>query len=222
MASYERGRPRRRSASRSSRTGDSLARWQISLASRRPSPAMRALVAQEPVQPHRLRRRRSGAQLVGRRRCRRRGRGRRAAAGRRDRRATDPHAGLLLRAGLGEQQRRPSSKRHRARPPRGLADCFSSGFEPSALHQVDDEARDALPSIVPPASVIRSSLPRRPTPQRQAVGLVGAGAGRLQRGEGQRGEPLERGSGEVARRAARRGPGPRVARACVDPIHPAG
>ena len=55
-----RGSPRRASSRRRRRAspvdanGDSLARWQISLARRRPRPAIDALVAQEPVQAHRV------------------------------------------------------------------------------------------------------------------------------------------------------------------------
>ena len=95
---------------RCSRTATAVARWQISLARRRPSPAIRRLVAQEGVEPHRV--------------------GRRAAAARVLRR----HAiGLRAEAGSsGRRGRRHPSARRRARrrPCRSVPASVSSQRPP--------------------------------------------------------------------------------------------
>ena len=85
---------------------------------------------------------------------------------------------------------RPSAKTQRAMPPRGLADCFSSGLSrPPCMRWTTN--------VAAPKSSSRY-LPRRPT-KTSALADRGLGGGHegLQRGEGDRPELGQRGAGEV-------------------------
>ena len=95
--------------------------------------------------------------------------------------STHPHAGPLLGAGLGEQQR-PSRRRRRQRasPPRGLADCFSSGSQPAALHEVDDEGQRRRTAAAGTCPAGRPASSGRPTAS------SGGGCAGLERGERER------------------------------------
>ena len=168
-------------ACRSSRTGERRARWQTSLASRRPSrrrtagrAGSRAGASTWPGSARQLVR----LDLVGL--------GTELVEGRRAEHVVARHApdaGPALRALLGQQpaagSRRRSTKR--AWPPRGLAACFTS-------------TNSRPPCIRWTMNVIGSKrarryLPRRPTPsERAAVRLVRRRYDRLQRGERERHE----------------------------------
>ena len=201
----ERARRRRRSSFAVVANGDRWARWQISLARRRPRPAMRCWSRRKPCSRVDLdveqAAQRGGVDGVGVG-----AEARRAAAAPPGRRRRTHTPALRSVPASVSSSARPSANRQRAWPPRGLADCFSSGLQPPALHEVDDEGgrAEVEQQVLAPAADEHERL---------AVGRVGPGHGGLQRGEGDRGEALERGAGEVARRAARRGPGPRGAQA---------
>ena len=162
------------------------------------------LVAEEPVEAHRvLREERREGGLVDRVGVGAEAEQRRLLLGV----AGDhPHAGLALGAGLGEQQRPAVGE-----APAGLAEARLGGLllvrlEAPALHEVDDEGELAEVEqqvLAPPAD----------EHELLAVGAVGGGRGRLQGGEGQRREALERRCRRRRRRGARRGPGSRGAQA---------
>ena len=144
------------------------------------------------VQPHGVRGEARG-QLARRDLDRPRGRGRRAAAW-----SSSPPAARTTRRPAARCRPRSAAApgrrrtRQRARPPRGLADCFSSGLSRPPCIRCTTNVTGAKSS--------RRYLPRRPTPlERVAVGAVGRRHGRLERGEGDRREPGQHGAGELRR-----------------------
>ena len=159
--------------------GETLARWQISLASRRPSPVDDVLVAQPAVQAHLVL-----AEQPGERGS--------VEVGRLGAEAVErllpvgvarhhPHAGLALGAGLGQQQRPAVGERPAGLPALRLRRLLLVGLQPAALHQVHDE-RDRLEPqqqvLAPPADL----------EQRVPGGLFGGRGEGLERGERQRSE----------------------------------
>ena len=174
--------------------GESRARWQISLARQPAEAGDEALVAEEPVQAHRV----LGQQRARgwrRRPCRRRGRGRASGSCSSGSPSTHPHAGLALGAGLGEQQRPAVGE-----PPAGLAEprlgrLLLVGLEAAALHEVDDEGElaEVEQQVLAPAPH-RRARGRRP-PRARGIAVLStvkaSGVNRSQRGAGEVGvEPL--------------------------------
>ena len=202
---------RRRRASTRWRTATACARWQISLARRRPRPARSRWSRRNPCS-------RIGVRLQQRR----------AASVEVDRvgvgaepverllglgvAGDDPHAGLALGAGLGQQQR-PAVVEHPAgHAAAGLGRLLLVGLQPAALHEVHDERgrRRSRAAGTCPGGRRRRARGRPPT---RAAGTHVFSAVNVMRPE-----PRERRAGEVARRAARRGPGPRAARASASEL----
>ena len=168
--------------------GESLARWQISLASRRPSPAMRRWSRRNAVEPHRVVVE-DGRQLVGDRGRRRRARGpRRRLAGGSP--ATTHTPALRLGARLGEQQGPAVGEGPPGEPAPGLGRLLLVGLEPAALHEVDHEGRSPKSEQQVLAAAARRRSSGRPT------AAAGIGRDGLQRGEGERPEPRELGPAE--------------------------
>ena len=131
-------RPRRRSSFAALANGDSLARWQISLASRRPRPAMQCWSRRNPcsrvecaVSSSRQRRRgRPG---------RRRGRGRSSGSWVSGSPLTTHTPALRSVPASVSSRARPSAKHPAGHAAPGLGRLLLVGLEPAALHEVDDE-----------------------------------------------------------------------------------
>ena len=140
---------------------------------------------------------------------RRRARGRRAASCASGSPLDDPHAGLALGAGLGEQQGPAVGEHPAGEAAPGLGRLLLVGLQPAALHEVDDEGgrrRSRAAGACPGGRRRRAAWP---------TAASGVGRDGLQRGERERPELARARRRRSRRRAARRGPGPRAARASV-------
>ena len=165
------------------------------------------LVAEEAVEPGRVRRAGACAACRGRP-GRRRARGRSSGSCVSGSPLTTHTPALRSVPASVSSRARPSANTQRAMPPRGLADCFSSGFSrPPCMRWTTKVAAPKSSS---------SCLPRRPDEDELVVDRgLGGGHDGLQRGERDRPELRRARCRRTRRRAARRGPGPRAARASV-------